>query len=136
MRFMDDLHGKEQKVVELRCRDGKTFVVVNDYEALRKLFGQLLTEVQRIKSEGDYKAGRDLVENYGVRFDTKLHAEVLERYASLNLYPFKGFINPVYQLVKDVDGKVTDIAVTYTEGYAEQMLRYSHNYSYLNCFDL
>jgi len=129
-------HGKEQKVVELRCRDGKTFVVVNDYEALRKLFGQLLTEVQRIKSEGDYKAGRDLVENYGVRFDTKLHAEVLERYASLNLYPFKGFINPVYQLVKDVDGKVTDIAVSYTEGYAEQMLRYSHNYSYLNCFDL
>lgn len=121
--------GAEQKVVELVVRDGKTFVRINDYEQLRSLFGRLLVEVQRIKSEGDYEAARRLVETYAVRIDPALHAEVLERYRQLHLAPYKGFINPVYTPCYDAEGRWTDVKVDYTEGYAAQMLRYSRDYA-------
>lgn len=124
--------GAADKVVELKKRDGKTFVVINDYQQLRALFGKLLAEVQRIKSEGDYEAGRSLVENYGVKIDPVLHHEIRERYVRLHLSPYKGFVNPVMREVKDNSGHVTDITLDYTEGYAEQMLRYSRDYSYLS----
>lgn len=124
--------GATDKVVELKKRDGKTFVVINDYQQLRALFGKLLAEVQRIKSEGDYEAGRSLVENYGVKIDPVLHHEIRERYVRLHLSPYKGFVNPIMREVKDDSGHVTDITLDYTEGYAEQMLRYSRDYSYLS----
>ena len=124
--------GAADKVVELKKREGKTFVVINDYQQLRALFGKLLAEVQRIKSEGDYEAGRSLVENYGVKIDPVLHHEIRERYVRLHLSPYKGFVNPVMREVKDDSGHVTDITLDYTEGYAEQMLRYSRDYSYLS----
>ena len=124
--------GAADKVVELKKREGKTFVVINDYQQLRALFGKLLAEVQRIKSEGDYEAGRSLVENYGVKIDPVLHHEIRERYVRLHLSPYKGFVNPVMREVKDNSGHVTDITLDYTEGYAEQMLRYSRDYSYLS----
>lgn len=123
--------GAADKVVELVKKDGKTYVVVNDYEKLRALFGELLSEIQRIKSTGDYQGAHDLVENYAVKVDPALHAEVLERYKKLNLAPYKGFVNPKYEAVVDAAGKITDIKVTYDEGYAEQMLRYSKDYSNL-----
>lgn len=124
--------GAADKVVELKKREGKTFVVINDYQQLRALFGKLLAEVQRIKSEGDYDAGRSLVENYGVKIDPVLYHEIRERYVRLHLSPYKGFVNPVMREVKDDSGHVTDITLDYTEGYAEQMLRYSRDYSYLS----
>lgn len=124
--------GATDKVVELKKREGKTFVVINDYQQLRALFGKLLAEVQRIKSEGDYEAGRSLVENYGVKIDPVLHHEIRERYVRLHLSPYKGFVNPIMREVKDDSGHVTDITLDYTEGYAEQMLRYSRDYSYLS----
>lgn len=124
--------GATDKVVELKKREGKTFVVFHDYQQLRVLFGKLLAEVQRIKSEGDYEAGRSLVENYGVKIDPVLHHEIRERYVRLHLSPYKGFVNPVMREVKDNSGHVTDITLDYTEGYAEQMLRYSRDYSYLS----
>lgn len=124
--------GATDKVVELKKREGKTFVVINDYQQLRALFGKLLAEVQRIKSEGDYEAGRSLVENYGVKINPVLHHEIRERYVRLHLSPYKGFVNPVMREVKDDSGHVTDITLDYTEGYAEQMLRYSRDYSYLS----
>lgn len=124
--------GVADKVVELKKREGKTFVVINDYQQLRALFGKLLAEVQRIKSEGDYEAGRSLVENYGVKIDPVLHHEIRERYVRLHLSPYKGFVNPIMREVKDDSGHVTDITLDYTEGYAEQMLRYSRDYSYLS----
>ena len=123
--------GGEAKVVELVVREGKTYVRVNDYVQLRALFGKLLAEVQRIKSEGDYEAARRLVETYGVQIDPALHAEVLQRYERLHLAPYKGFVNPVYTLQTDAEGNVTDVQIAYTEGYAEQMLRYSREYSNL-----
>lgn len=123
--------GAADKVVELVKKDGKTYVVVNDYEKLRELFGELLSEIQRIKSIGDYQGAHDLVENYAVKVDPALHAEVLERYKKLNLAPYKGFVNPKYEAVVDAAGKITDVKVTYDEGYAEQMLRYSKDYSNL-----
>ena len=123
--------GKSENVVELKLREGKTFVVVNDYEKLRALFGKLLAEVQRIKSEGDYEAGRALVENYGVKIDSALHREVRERYEQLHLSPYKGFVNPVMHVVKDENDAISDITLDYTENYVEQMLRYSENYSFL-----
>lgn len=123
--------GREAKVVELVVREGKTYVRVNDYAQLRALFGKLLAEVQRIKSEGDYEAARRLVETYGVQIDPALHAEVLQRYERLHLAPYKGFVNPVYTLQTDAEGNVTDVQIAYTEGYAEQMLRYSREYSNL-----
>jgi dipeptidyl-peptidase-3 len=116
----------EQKrpAVELINKNGKTFVKINDYEALRKLFGELLKEIQRIKSEGDYEAAKKLVENYGVKVDKALHAEVLERYKKLNLAPYKGFVNPRYIPVYDDNGKIIDVKINYSEGYVEQHLRY------------
>lgn len=123
--------GAADKVVEMMKKDGKTYIVVNDYEKLRTLFGQLLAEVQRIKSTGDFVAARNLVETYAVRVDPVLHAEVLERYKKLNLAPYKGFVNPKYEAVTDAKGNITDVTVTYNEGYAEQMLRYSRDYSTL-----
>lgn len=122
-------HGKKDNVVEYVVRDGETFIRINDYEKLRQLFGQLLGEIQRIKSEGDYEAGRDLVERYAVKVDPKIHAEVLARYADLNIAPYKGFVNPVYSLVHDAAGNITDVKISYTEEYIPQMLRYSRDYS-------
>ena len=127
--------GKEANVIELKKRDGKTYVVVNDYPRLRELFGTLLAEIQRIKSEGDYAAGKNLVEGYGVKVDPELHAEVLERYAKLNLAPYKGFVNPVMKEVKNSNGEVTDIVLDYTEGYTDQMLRYGRDYSFLPTYN-
>ena len=113
-------------------RDGKTFVKINDYDKLRTYFAEILGELQRIKSEGDFEAGRMLVETYGVKVDPELHKEVLERYQSLHIAPYKGFVNPRYELVKDADGKVTDVKIIYgSETYPEQMLRYSKDYSVL-----
>ena len=124
-------HGADSKAVEMVKRDGKTYVKVNDYSRLRQLFGTLLSEIQRIKSEGDYESARLLVEKYGVKVDSKLHEEVLARYRSLQLAPYKGFVNPVYVAVTDKEGNIADVKVDYTEGYAEQMLRYSREYSNL-----
>ena len=123
--------GAEEKVTELIKKDGKTYVKINDYEKLRQLFGQLLGEIQRIKSEGDFEAARQLVENYAVKVDPELHKEVLARYEALHLAPYKGFVNPVYQLETDAEGRVTNVTVSYNEGYAEQMLRYSKDYANL-----
>ena len=124
-------HGEANGVVEMVKKGEKTFVRINDYAKLRNLFGQLLAEIQRIKSEGDFDAARALVEEYAVRVDPSLHAEVLERYSRLHLAPYKGFVNPVYTPVYDSNGHITNVTVAYTEGYTEQMLRYSKNYSNL-----
>lgn len=124
-------HGRKDNVVEMYNHGGKTFIRINDYGMLRELFARLLAEVQRIKSEGDYDAARRLVETYGVNVDKTLHEEVLQRYSRLNLAPYKGFINPVLKLEKDNAGNITDITADYTEGYAEQMLRYSTDYAAL-----
>lgn len=124
-------HGEADGVVEMVKKGEKTFVRINDYAKLRNLFGQLLAEIQRIKSEGDFDAARALVEEYAVRVDPSLHAEVLERYSRLHLAPYKGFVNPVYTPVYDSNGHITNVTVAYTEGYTEQMLRYSKNYSNL-----
>ena len=123
--------GAADKAVEMVKRNGKTYVVVNDYQKVRSLFGELLSEIQRIKSTGDFEAARNLVEQYAVKVDPTLHAEVLERYKKLNLAPYKGFVNPKYEAVTDTEGNITDVKVTYNEGYAEQMLRYSKDYSVL-----
>ena len=122
-------HGAKDKVVELIKRDGKTFVQINDYNALRDLFGKLLAEIQRIKSEGDYEAGRNLVEQYAVKVDPALHNEVLARYATLTIAPYKGFVNPEYNLVRDANGNITDVTITYGENYVDQMLRYSREHA-------
>lgn len=124
--------GAPDKVVELYKENGKTYVRINDYEALRGLFGKLLAEIQRIKSEGDYEAGRDLVETYAVKVDPKLHQEVLDRYATLDIAPYRGFVNPVYTPVKDRQGNIIDVTVSYDEEYMPQMLRYSRDYSTLS----
>ena len=128
-------HGQRDKVVEIVRREGKSYVVINDYRRLRELFAQLLAEIQRIKSEGDFEAAKQLVENYGVKIDPRLHEEILERYKKLNLAPYKGFVNPVMRLEKNTQGEVTDVTLDYTEGYAAQMLRYSRDYSYLNSYN-
>lgn len=117
--------------VELVKQKGKTFVRVNDYAEMRTLFGALLAEIQRIKSEGDYEGARKLVETYGVQVDTKVHKEILERYARLKLSPYKGFINPVYQAVRDAQGNITDVTISYDEAFDAQNLRYSRDYHFL-----
>lgn len=127
--------GKPENVVEKRVKDGKTYMVINDYDKLRKLFGDLLFEVQHITSTGNFDAARKLVETYAVKVDPELHKEILDRYAKLNLAPYKGFVNPVYTLEKDKNGKVIDISLSYGEGYIEQQLRYSKNYSFLPTFN-
>lgn len=125
--------GAPEKVIELYTENGKTYIRINNYERLRQLFGQLLGEIQRIKSEGDYEAGRDLVEGYAVKVDPKLHREVLDRYSHLTIAPYRGFVNPVYRPVFDADkNEIVDVAVEYNEGYADQMLRYSRQYSTLS----
>lgn len=121
-------HGRKDKVIELVKRGGKTYVKINDYEALRGLFGQLLGEIQRIRSEGDYAAGEALVERYAVKVDPKLHKEVLKRYSTLDIAPYRGFVNPVYVPEYDLNGNITDVKVTYGEDYLPQMLRYSSEY--------
>ena len=122
-------HGKAQNVVEMFKENGKTYLRINDYEALRGLFGKLLAEVQRIKSEGDFKAARELVETYGVKVDPELHQELLKRYERLHISPYKGFINPVYTAVKDSRGNIKDVKISYKEAYDHQMLRYSKDYA-------
>ncbi|MBP7613557.1 MAG: dihydrofolate reductase [Paludibacter sp.] len=123
--------GKAEKVIEMVKRDGETFIVVNDYLKLRNLFGQLLAEIQRIRSTGDFNSGKEIVENYGVKVNQALHTEVLDRYKKLNLAPYRGFVNPVYTLVENEKGEIKDVTITYKEGYAEQHLRYSKDYSSL-----
>lgn len=124
-------HGKADNVIELYQKGDKTYIRINDYGKLRQLFGQLLGEVQRVKSEGDYEGARRLVETYGVKVNPGLHKEVLARYKALNLAPYKGFINPVYTAVRNQKGEITDVTISYGEGYADQMLRYSRDYSFL-----
>ena len=123
--------GKSQNVVEMVCKDGKTYIKINDYVSLRMLFGRLLAEVQRIKSEGDFAAARDLVEEYAVKVEPNLHSEIISRYEGLGIPPYKGFINPVLRLVKDEAGNVVDVDVDYSESYEMQMLRYGKDYSTL-----
>lgn len=122
-------HGKADNVIELVKRDGKTYVQINDYEALRRLFGELLAEIQRIRSTGDYAAAQALVEGYAIKVDPELHREVLDRYSKLNIAPYRGFVNPVYTAVRDEKGIITDVKVDYSEGYVEQMLRYGKQYN-------
>ena len=124
-------HGKEEKVIEFVRMNGETYLKINDFSRLRSLFGELLAEIQRIKSEGDLEGARYLVETYGVKIDPILHKEVLERYEQLHLAPYKGFVNPVYEPVMDANGEITDVHISYSEGYAEQMLRYSKEYANL-----
>ena len=127
--------GAQDKVVEFKKKNGKTFVVINDYNKMRTLLGELLAEIQRIKSPGDYEAGKNLVETYAVKVNPDLHKEVLARYEKLNIAPYKGFINPVYNPVKDSNGNITDVKISYDEGYSEQMLRYSKDYSPLPTYN-
>ena len=124
-------NGKSMNIVELVKKDGKTYVKINDYLQLRGLFAVLLSEIQRIKSEGDYEAARALVEKYAVKLDAELHEEILSRYRSLHLAPYKGFVNPVYCPQYDTVGQIVDVKLDYTEGYTEQMLRYGRDYSNL-----
>lgn len=127
-------HGKKKAkggkdVVELVKKNGKTYVKINDYPALRNLFGQLLSEIQHIKSEGDYKAGNDLIQAYAVKVDPKLHKEVLTRFSKLDIPPYRGFVNPVYTPQYDANGQITDVTISWPENYVEQMLRLSRDYS-------
>lgn len=122
--------GLEENVIERVVRDGKTYFVVNDYEKLREIFGRLLREIQRIKSEGDFEAARDLVENYGTQVDQELHAEVLERYAALDVAPYSGFVNPRI-VADDNNGVVSNVRVEYPDDFMAQMLEYAENYSFL-----
>ena len=117
--------------VEMIERDGKHYLQINDYEGIRRLYGELLREIQRITSEGDYPAAKAMVEEYAVKVDQDLHKEILERYEKLNLAPYKGFVNPVYTAHYDAEGNITDVTLDYTEGYIEQHLRYSRYYSFL-----
>ena len=117
--------------VEMIERDGKHYLKINDYEGIRRLYGELLREVQRITSEGDYPAAKAMVEEYAVKVDQDLHKEILERYEKLNLAPYKGFVNPVYTAHYDAEGNIVDVTLDYTEGYVEQHLRYSRDYSHL-----
>ena len=122
--------GKAENVVELVKKEGKTYVKINDYEKLRVLFGQLLREIQRIKSEGDFNAGKNLVETYGVKVDQAIHREVLERYKKLNVKPYRGFIQP--KLVPVMDGdKIVDVKIEYPTSFFTQMMEYASRYAFL-----
>lgn len=123
-------HGKKDNVIEQKSINGKTYFVVNDYVQLRRLFGELLKEVQRITSTGDYEAAKELVEAYGVKIDIEFHKEVKERYDKLNIPPYKGFINPVLKPVIK-DGKIEDVLIEYPQDFTEQMLYYAGKYSFL-----
>ncbi|MBE6176669.1 MAG: dihydrofolate reductase [Rikenellaceae bacterium] len=123
--------GKAENVIEIVKKDGKSYVVVNDFERLRELFGELLCEVQRIKSEGDYEACKELIESYAVQVDPEFHAEVIARNKALNIEPYGGFVNPEYELVTDAEGNIVDVKISYPANYVEQHLDYSTNYSFL-----
>ena len=126
--------GQPDNVIEKKVRDGKTYFVINDYEKLRDLFGQLLREVQRVKSQGDYEAGKALIENYGVKVEPDLHKEVLERFANLNIAPYSGFINP--RLVPVMEGDdIVDVKVEYPDNFVDQMMEYAKNYSFLPTYN-
>jgi len=120
--------GAADNVIEKKIRDGKTYFVINDYEALRGLFAELLAEIQRIKSEGDYAAGKALVDNYGTEINYELHKEVLERYNALDLKPYGGFVNPNIVPLCDENGVVYDYAIEYTDNYLDQTLEYGEKY--------
>lgn len=122
-------HGKKDKVIEMVKRGGKTYIKINDYRKLRDLFGRLLAEIQRVRSEGDYAAGNALVQKYAVKVNPKLHREVLDRFAKLDIAPYKGFVNPVYRATYDKNGIITDVTIDYSEDYIPQMLRLSRDYS-------
>ena len=128
-------NGAPEKAIEFVKKDNKTYVVINDYSKVRELIGQLLAEIQRIKSEGDFKGAQHLVETYAVKVDPILHEEILARHKTLNIAPYKGFVNPVYETVTDESGDIIDIKVTYTEEYDKQMLRYSKDYSSLPTYN-
>ena len=123
--------GRAENVVEFFKYGGKSYVKINDYHKLRNLFGELLKEVQRVKSEGDYEAGKRIIENFGVKVDHKLHAEILERYKKLNLAPYTGFVNPKLIPVFNTIGEITDVEVEYVNDYLGQMLEYGRDYSFL-----
>lgn len=123
--------GKADNVIEFLKKDGKTYVKINDYEKLRSLFGDMLREVQRIKSEGDFEAGKELIENFGIKVDPVLHSEILDRYSRLNLAPYTGFINPQLIPVYNTDNEIIDVEVKYADDYLGQMLYYGKNYSFL-----
>lgn len=122
--------GRERNVIEKVVKDGKNYIVINDYQELRTIFGEQLKEIQRIKSEGDYNAGMSLIERYAVKINQELHSEVLERFKGLGIASYSGFVNPVYNVIEE-NGEVADIKVSYEESYTEQMLRYSREYSFL-----
>ena len=122
--------GKTDNVIEKTVIDGKTYIVINDFDKLRDIFGQMLREVQRIKSEGDFAAAQNLVEKYSVKIDYNLHKEVLDRYSALNIQPYSGFVNPVYTPVME-NGQIVDVIYDYPGSYVEQMLDYSSSYSFL-----
>ena len=126
--------GLDENVIEKIVRDGKTYFVVNDYEKLRVIFGNLLREIQRIKSEGDFDAAQALVENYGTQVDEELHAEVLERYSTLGVAPYSGFINPVLSPVMDGE-EIIDVKIEYPMDFVGQMLNYGKNYSFLPVYN-
>lgn len=126
--------GKDEKVIERVERAGKSYFVIRDYNRLRDLFGDLLREIQRIKSEGDYEAGKNLVETYGVKVDKPLHEQVLKRYARLGAKPYSGFIQPVLTPVLK-DGKVVDATISYPKDYTAQMLRFGEKYSHLPTYN-
>jgi dipeptidyl-peptidase-3 len=123
--------GRKENVVEIFRKDNKSYVGINDYLKLRNLFGDLLKEIQRIKSEGDYEAGKNLIENYGVKVDPDLHAEILERYKKLNLAPYTGFVNPILLPFYNTNGEITDVVLEYVDDYLGQMLEYGRKYSFL-----
>ncbi|MBN2817563.1 MAG: dihydrofolate reductase, partial [Bacteroidales bacterium] len=122
--------GKDENVIEIKKIKNKSYIKINDYNKLRGLFGELLREIQRIKSEGDFEEAKRLVENYGVLVDVELHKEVLERVEKLNLPAYSGFVNPTY-IPEIADNEIVDVKVTYSEGYADQMIRYSEDFSFL-----
>ncbi|MBQ5836145.1 MAG: dihydrofolate reductase, partial [Alistipes sp.] len=122
--------GKAENVIEWVVKDGKRYIVVNDFKKLRKIFGEQLREIQRIKSEGDFEAGKALIEKYAVKIDPELHKEVRERYYALNIEPYSGMVNPEYELVMEGD-KIVDVKVSYPANYTEQHLHYSKDYSFL-----
>jgi dipeptidyl-peptidase-3 len=124
-------NGKKDNAVEIINREGKTYVRINDYNKVRTLFGELLKEVQRVKSEGDFEAGKKIIEDFGVKIDQQLHAEILDRYTKLNLAPYTGFLNPYLSPTYDADGKMTDVKVEYTDDYLGQMMHYGKSYSFL-----
>ena len=127
--------GAAEKVIEKKVKDGKTYFVINDYAKLRGLFGQLLAEIQRIKSEGDFNGAKNLVENYAVKVDAELHVEVLARYKKLNIAPYSGFLNPVYKPVTNESGEIIDVNLDFSEKYIDQMLRYSKENSFLPAYN-